>query len=179
MRSHVNSLFNSISYRLGALLVDPGDEWEGFKGVEAVLLSHAHFDHIYGLNRVVEMNPDVRIYTNEYGKSALIDAKKNMSRYHDSPFTLAYPNNVVNVTDGQEIALSDGLRAKAIFTPGHNPSCITWQVGDFLFTGDAYIPGIKTVTNLPDGNRRQADASEQTILALAQGHALYPGHHLI
>lgn len=41
MDSHVNELFNSVCYRLGGALVDPGDEWDGFRGADCVLLTHA------------------------------------------------------------------------------------------------------------------------------------------
>lgn len=74
--SNQNSLFNSVSYRVDQAVVDAGDEWDGFVDVKAVLLTHGHFDHIYGLNRLVEMNPDVVVYTNEAGKEALLNAKK-------------------------------------------------------------------------------------------------------
>lgn len=85
---YINSVFSSKSYRIGSILIDPGDEWEGFENVDAVLLTHAHFDHIYGLNRVVELNPEVKIFTNTAGQEALLNDRLNMSRYHETPFVL-------------------------------------------------------------------------------------------
>ena len=168
-----------MSYRLGNVLIDPGDEWEGFENVEAVLLTHAHFDHIYGLNRVVEMNPGVKVYTNEAGQKALFSDKLNMSRYHETPFVFKYPENIALVNDGDNINLdSINLKAAAIFTPGHNPSCITWIINNIIFTGDSYISGIKTVVNLPKSNRLQAKASEELIVKLSQGRTIYPGHKI-
>lgn len=178
IKRHVNSLFNSVCYSLGSVLIDPGDEWEGFGNVEAVLLTHAHFDHIYGLNRVLELNPKARIYTNSEGLEALLSDKLNLSRYHESPFTLDYPGQTVAVNDGEEVELGNGLVAKAMFTPGHNPSCITWIIGDDIFTGDSYIPGIKTVTNLPRADKAKAKASEELILTLARNKTIHPGHKL-
>ncbi len=89
IRNHVNSLFNSVSYRIGEVLIDPGDEWEGYKGVKAVLLTHAHFDHIYGLNRVAELNPEVRVYTTSFGREMLMSDKKNMSAIMNLPLFLS------------------------------------------------------------------------------------------
>lgn len=173
---HINSLFSSISYRVGQVLFDPGDEWTGFSGVEAVMLTHAHFDHIYGLNKVIELNPDVKVYTNEFGMQSLLDDKKNLSRYHGEPVVVKRPEQIAVVNDGDTIDLGNGLTAKAFFTPGHNPSCITWLIDDCLFTGDSYIPGIKTVTNLPGGNKLQAAESEKLILSVAQNRTVFPGH---
>lgn len=174
--SHINELFSSVSYRSEKILVDPGDWWKGFEGVSAVLLTHAHFDHIYGLNRVMEVSPGARVYTNEAGKAMLLNAKKNMSHYNETPFVFEYPDSIRIVEDGEEILLDDGLTAKAVFTPGHNPSCITWVIEDMVFTGDSLIPGVKTVTNLPGGNRTQALESESLIRQLADGKIIYPGH---
>lgn len=178
MRQHTNSFFLSICYRTGTTVVDPGDPWAGFEGVATVLLTHAHFDHIYGLNRLLELNPRVKVLTNEAGRVMLLDDKKNMSRYHETPFVFDYPANIQLVNDGDEIALDASTTGKAIFTPGHSPSCITWIIGDHLFTGDAFIPGIKTVTNLPGGNKLQAIDSIETIKRLSVGRTVYPGHKI-
>ncbi len=176
--SHINSLFDSISYRIGNLLIDPGDEWEGMDDVEAVLLTHAHFDHIYGLNCVIEKSPMAKVYTNAHGAQMLTDAKKNLSKYHENPFTLNTSGNIVIVNDNDEIEFSNGIKTKAIFTPGHNPSCITWLTGNCLFTGDAYIPGIKTVTNLPGADKKKALESEIKLIRLGERYRIYPGHYI-
>lgn len=176
--SNTNSLFNSVTYRLGSTVVDPGDSLN-FKGVTGVLLTHAHFDHIYGLNRLVESNSGVKVFTNEYGREMLLDERKNMSRYHDEPFVFKYPENIVVVRDNDEITLADGTIIRAVYTPGHNPSCITWVTHNSLFTGDAYIPGCKTVTNLPGGNKALSKESENIILTLSETREIYPGHKLI
>lgn len=99
-----------------------------------------------------------------------------MSRYHETPFVLEYPENIIPINDGDEIDLGNGLIAKAIFTPGHNPSCITWIIGDAVFTGDSYIPGIKTVTNLPHSNKSQAIESEKLIIKLCESRTIFSGH---
>lgn len=173
---HTNSVFHSLSYRIGQILIDPGDEWEGFENVEAVLLTHAHFDHIYGLDKVLELNPNAKVYTNDVGRDMLLNAQKNLSRYHESDFVFDHPSQIVIVNDGDEIQLEDSHVAKAVFTSGHNPSCITWIIDDAIFTGDSFIPGVKTVTNLPKGNKAQAIESEQLILKLSEGKIIYPGH---
>lgn len=173
-----NSLFSSLTYRFGSTLIDPGDEWRGFAAVGVVLLTHAHFDHIYGLNRLLELNPSALVYTNLDGREALLNDKKNMSRYHESPFIFNFPDSIRLVTDGEIVHLGESLSAEAHFTPGHNPSCITWVVGDAVFSGDAYIPGIRTVTNLPGSDKDQALRSEILIKSLAEGKQIYPGHKI-
>ncbi len=174
----INSFFNSISYCIGCILVDVGDYWDGFKQAEYVLLTHAHFDHIYGLNKLVDSNPKIKVFTNLSGKQMLCDAKKNLSYYHESSFVFDYPPNIVVINDGEEVVLKNGLIAKAVFTPGHNPSCITWIIDDYVFSGDSYIPGVKVITNLPDGNKEFARQSIEKIRQLSFSKKLLPGHFI-
>lgn len=176
MTFRINSLFSSLCYRIGDIVIDPGDVWEGFIKVDSVLLTHAHFDHIYGLNELLTLNPDAKVYTNEFGRYMLLDDKLNMSRYNETPFIFEYPQNIVLVEDGEMIKFGDGMNVKSIFTPGHNESCITWVIGDKIFTGDSYIPGVKTITNLPGGNKQQALQSETLIKNLVCDRRIYPGH---
>lgn len=173
--AHVNSFLGSVTYRLGTVVVDPGDE-QVWHGVTDVLLTHAHFDHIYGLNHLVRQSPQARIWTNEAGREALLDDKKNLSRYHDTPFQFQFPDNISVVGDGDLVTLPSGLAGRVFFTPGHHPSCITWVVADCVFSGDSLIPGFRTVTNLPGGDRAAARDSASLIRSLAASRHLLPGH---
>lgn len=177
-----NSIFNSRTYILSddsdkVWIVDCGDvvpllSIVGSRKVEGVLLTHAHFDHIYGLPSLLEKFPDVAIYTNEWGKRALADAKLNMSRYHESPVRVDCPNVRV-LKEGDKVFGFDVYE-----TPGHNPSCLCYANSEVIFTGDAYIPGCKVVTNLPHCDKTLAQSSVERILRLAEGKAVMPGHEV-
>ncbi len=183
----VNTYFCSCTYVLTvddfSWLVDCGDVEPILslikgKNLIGVLLTHAHFDHIYGLNELLKLFPNTLVYTNESGKEALLDERKNMSLYHETPFVFECPDNIMVVNDGDVIVLSDELKAKVIATPGHHPSCLSYIVNDAFFTGDSYIPGTKVVTNLPKGNKKEAEESLDKILQLAKESTVYPGHHI-
>ena len=184
-----NSVFTSCSYvishRAGggnAWIVDCGDVEPLVKALKGkqpicVLLTHAHFDHIYGLNNLLRLFPDTLVYTNENGRDALLNEKRNLSYYHETPFVFEHPQQIRLVNDGDEIELIENLNAKVISTPGHNPSCLTYIVGDAIFTGDSYIPGTKVITNLPKGNKKQAQESlDKMMQLLIKGFTVYPGH---
>ena len=183
----VNDIFTSNTYILFdeeydyCWLVDIGD----YKKVAAVLppeikvkglfLTHTHFDHTYGINALHEAHPECRVYTAEYGKIALYDDKKNFSKYHEASF-IFNGNDVEVLNEGDQLEIYPGMILTTFATPGHCPSCLTFVVGDFIFTGDAYIPGVKVVTKLPMGDRKLAAESIERIMNLAEGMKICPGH---
>ena len=50
------------------------------------------------------------------------------------------------------------------------------MVEDYFFTGDAYIPGIKVVSNMPGGKKLQAQESVTYIQSVSKGKQICPGH---
>lgn len=185
----VNSIFTSKTYILfcegedKAWLVDIGDIepvvsflQEKKLMVEGVFLTHAHFDHIYGLPVLVKHYPRCKVYVTEYAKEGLASDKLNMSRYHETPVTFEGDNMVV-VHEGDSMRLFDDEPDMQFFeTPGHNPGCLTMVLGDMVFTGDAYIPGIGANTQLPHADKEQAQQSLERILKMAEGKTIYSGH---
>lgn len=185
-----NSVFSSRTYwltndqRKKYWLVDCGDIDEVIKrlpdGAEiaGVLLTHVHFDHIYGLNKLMKLFSNCVVYTNEFGNKSLTDVKRNFSRYHTEvdDFIFEYPESVVVVGEGEKIELFEGEYADVYYTPGHDESCLCYLVDDFLFTGDAFIPGIKTVTTFPHSNKKKAQESLLKINSLPHGLHICPGH---
>ena len=186
----INKFFNSITYIIPindskeCYLVDCGDienvVEQGWR-VKGVFLTHCHFDHIYGINKLVEYYPEVKIYTNESGMMGLINPRLNFSKYYEEieDFSFLYLKNIILIEKEEILILYDNLNVKPLFTPGHDVSCISYIIGNNLYTGDAYIPDIKTVTTFPGSNKEQA---VQSLLRLQnmeqQGFNIYPGHIL-
>ena len=190
--SHIiNSVYNSMTYILtedgdtDVWIVDCGDfdvlvktireiKGNGFT-IKGVLLTHGHYDHIYGLPKLTTLFPNLVVYTNAFGKKLLASERLNMSRYHEDPINYQ-TENVVECAEGDEIDLFEGIKAKVHHTPGHCPSCLTYEIDDYLFTGDAYIPGFKVVTTLRGSDKQLAAQSVERILKLAVGKKIMPGH---
>ncbi len=184
-----NTIFTSKTYILSregcdkAWLVDIGDvepvlEYLNVNhlAVEGIFLTHAHFDHIYGLEALVKQHPECKVYVTEYTKQALASDKLNMSRYHGDRINYD-KDNVVIVHEGESMTLFED-EPKMVFyeTPGHNPGCLTMVMGDTIFTGDAYIPRVGANTRLPRANKEQAKESLERILKLAEGKKVLSGH---
>lgn len=183
----INQIFTSNTYllhqdgRLDYWLVDIGDIepvmalLPAGAQVKGVFLTHTHFDHLYGINALVEHFPDCIVYTCEHGKEGLYSDKLNYSRYHGTP--LVYQGNIVSIVkEGERIELCPNLSVQVFETPGHDWSCLTYIIDDAVFSGDSYLPGVKVFTKLLRGNKEQAEESEKRIIELSHGKTLYPGH---
>ena len=184
----VNSIFNSITYILpvgssrDCWLVDCGDVEkiiaQGWN-IRGVLLTHVHTDHIYGINKLLETFPDALIYTNAEGEKGLQNPKWNFSRYHDDveDFIISSPQNVRVIEKEGALQIDDDLTVEVLFTPGHEPSCLSFILGNNLFTGDSYIPGTKTVVTFPRSNKQLAIESEDKLKLIEQeGNNILSGH---
>ena len=186
-----NSIFTSKTYILSkdgcdkAWLVDIGDiepvmEFlhEKQLTVEGVFLTHAHFDHIYGLEALVKRYPQCKVYVTEYAKEGLASEKLNMSKYYGTPIKYG-KDNVVVVHEGNRMALfMDEPQMEFYETPGHNAGCLTMVLGSLIFTGDAYIPGVGVTTNPPHSDKSLAKQSLKRILELAEGRSILSGHFI-
>ena len=187
----VNSIFTSKTYILHkdgekkAWLVDIGDidTVQSFLIkkqliVAGVFITHGHFDHIYGLQSLMNHYPDCKVYISEYGKEALASDKLNMSRYHESP--VKYDgDNIVIVHEGETMKLFEHEPEIQFYeTPGHNPGCLTMIIGNFVFTGDAYIPSIGANTQIRYADKELAKMSLDRILNLAKGKIILSGHQV-
>lgn len=187
----VNNIFTSKTYILSksgeekSWLVDIGDIDpvllylnEHHLYVEGVFLTHAHFDHIYGLEALVEHYPKCKVVVCEYAKQALASDKLNVSRYHGTPIIFE-SDNVVVVHEGESMSLFEDEPDMVFYeTPGHNPGCLTMVMGDLIFTGDAYIPGVGANTRLPRADKELAKISLERILKLAEGKTILSGHQI-
>ena len=142
--------------------------------VRGVFITHGHHDHIMGLNLLIDEFPDCTVFASEECAQMLVSAKANLSAYVGMPFVYKGAVNVLH--DGDRIQLFDGVTLTAISTPGHHPSCMSFLVGNYIFTGDAFIPGVKVVTNLPGGNKISAKESVAKIKSLSSGKIVCPGH---
>ena len=69
-----------------------------------------------------------------------------------------------------------GVYADVYYTPGHDESCLCYEVEENLFTGDAYIPGVKTVTTFPHSSKKKALESDFRISSMVRGMKVWPGH---
>lgn len=184
----VNSIYTSNTFVIHdskinfAWLIDIGD----YDKVSAILpnkveiigvfITHYHHDHIYGINKLLNNYPNCKVYVSEQGIDGLYSDKINLSFYHDESIVFN-GSNVYVLKDQDRVNLYDNNFIEAIYTPGHNRSCLTYKLNEFLFTGDSYIPNVKVVTKLKGGCKDDAIKSVDKIMShITKNTVLCPGH---
>lgn len=136
--------------------------------------------YLYGANELLARFPGVKIYTNAEGEKTLYDTKLYFSKYYSEiqPFVYAEQGNVELLEDDMVLELFSGEPLRVIFTPGHDASCISYVIGKNVFTGDSYLPGIKTVMNFHRSNRALALKNTAMLKELEQqGYIILCGHY--
>ncbi|MFD1447454.1 MBL fold metallo-hydrolase [Oceanobacillus sp. FSL K6-0127] len=166
-----------------ALLIDPGAEpdkiaefleREGLK-VQAILLTHAHFDHIAALDEIREtVDTDVYIHENEL--SWLSDPQMNGSSKLIGNEIVMKPAEFTFKMGPMEIG---DFLFEVIHTPGHSPGSVSFlfDQNEFIISGDVlFYHGIGR-TDLPGGNMAEIEATIQNKLyQLKESLTVYPGH---
>ncbi|TVX95471.1 MBL fold metallo-hydrolase [Cohnella terricola] len=168
--------------RTSAVVIDPGTadgalmrKLDGLK-VEAILLTHAHFDHIGGVDHL-RRKYGCPVYLHSAEKDWLTDAGKNGSaRWADvtPPITTDLPDH--ELADGQELTFV-GETFLVKHTPGHSPGSVSFLVGDLLFAGDALFRRSIGRTDLPGGSQDQLSRSiREKLYSLPDEVLVLPGH---
>lgn len=167
-------------------LVDIGDFEEvvsaiGDKQIAGIFLTHAHLDHIYGIKDALQKFPDCVVYGSGMCLEYLLDDRKNLSIYYECPLSLKVEKCKI-LFDNTLIELNECISIQTFYTPGHTPDSTCYQIGNLIFTGDAFVPGLPTVTKLRGGNKLQASKSigiikskinTKTIILAGHGAATY------
>lgn len=165
-----------------AWIVDPGGEPRRILGElkrlalrpRGIFLTHAHFDHIGGVNAILAAAPGTPVYLGE----------------RDIP-VVSHPFNQMP-PEYPPVAKIEGLRPaseaplfRVLDTPGHTPGGVSYYLEDFdagdgarglLLSGDTLFAGSVGRTDFPGGDMATLMASLRSLKALPPGTLVVPGH---
>lgn len=167
-----------------AVIVDPGDEAErilqavqalGIETVEAILLTHTHFDHIGAVAPVAKATGAL-VYCPELETRVLANIMDYVPWPGFGPFESYDADHTV--TGGETLELA-GLTIDVRFTPGHSPGHVTYAIRgqNALFSGDVLFQGSVGRVDLPGGDwPTLLQSIESLIEEFPEETTVYPGH---
>lgn len=188
----VNNPINSncfIIYKTGfsnCIIVDPGSKDNSMLinfmtseniRPDFIILTHEHFDHIWGVNELKSYYDDLKIISSQLCSDKIVDRKKNMSVFYDQVGFESFPCDI-SVESIENVLLWNDIKIDFIKTPGHTDCGISFVISNKIFVGDLIIPGFKTVTKLPTGSKISLLNSLNFILEKykSKNIKVYPGH---
>ena len=183
----INHRFNSNTYLLKSIasqevwLIDLGafsddHALQNDNTIKGAFLTHCHYDHIFEIDLFSQYYPAALIYASHHTVLGLKDPKLNLSFYHDYP--IEYEGDQLKIVDmNDQFELSNEYRIRILETPGHNPGCLSYQIDNYIFTGDSYIPYTNVVTKLRGGDKSKSRNSLMKIMEkIDSDTVICPGH---
>jgi hydroxyacylglutathione hydrolase len=167
-----------------AVMVDPGEEAErllgalnslGIDTLEAILLTHTHFDHI-GAVAAVARATGAPVYCPELEKDILTEPNRYIPTQMFGSFE-GYDADLT-VSGGETLELA-GMTIDVHFTPGHSPGHVTYAIRDedALLSGDVLFQGSVGRVDLPGGDWPTLLSSIESLMSTyGPDTTVYPGH---
>ena len=152
------------------LVIDPGDEAEKLLAllqqhsltVEAVLLTHGHFDHV-GAVKTLAAETDCRVFLHE--EELTLPAAMTAGKLY---YTDLYK-------EGDRLTLA-GMSFEVLHTPGHTPGSVCLRFDQHLFSGDTLFAGSCGRTDFPGSSPAAMVRSLSRLSKLEDDLKVYPGH---
>ena len=159
------------------LLIDPGVEADEVakavdgRRVDAVLLTHGHFDHMLFAQPWLDLG--AKLYVHALDAQALRSPSLNLSQVVNTQLVL--PAADVLLQDG-DMVREAGIELTVLHTPGHTPGGVCYLSGKMLFSGDTLFYGSYGRLDLPGGDVQEMIASLTRLMQLDGETVAYPGH---
>ena len=132
-----------------------------------ILLTHAHFDHILGVN----------YYRRKFGVSVFLHKDDLPLLGQLSQYVAGAESVSVDklFDDDTEFSLGNE-KIKVIHTAGHTEGSVCFLIGDTLFSGDTLFYGTYGRTDFPRGSDMKMAESLRRLFLLDDNMVVYPGH---
>ncbi len=142
--------------------------------LKKVLLTHGHYDHIAGINKLFNYNKKIKVYIGREDLAFLKDSNLNLSFLIDqTDFKITDGIKIIPIVENDIIN-----KFKVIDTPGHTIGSKSFynEKEKILFSGDTLFRMSFGRTDFPTGNRNDLKRSLNILNKLPEDVVVYSGH---
>ena len=163
------------------IIIDPGSEAEEIEAlinelgvkVSDILLTHCHYDHIWGLKEL-KKKLNAKVSSSFECNQNIQNPNVNMSFFQERVLKEEPSDNIL--TDGAILSVGN-LKIKAIHTPGHTNGGMCFLIEDHLFSGDTLFLRSIGRCDLPKGDEEALKKSiKEKLYTLDDDIIVHPGH---
>ena len=139
--------------------------------LDAICLTHAHFDHIAGIESIVKKYP-INVYVHPKEFDFFMDTNLNVSKAFMQPLSVSCQKKAL-IEGKQKIGNFD---FEVIYTPGHSIGSVVFLYEDIMFSGDTLFMGSIGRTDMVTGSYSDILASLKKLKSLQKNYYVLPGH---
>ena len=143
--------------------------------IKAILLTHAHFDHIMGIDGIIDKYGDMPVYVEEADMELLQTPQLNESTVYTAGYSYA---NGTSIRGGEVLHVA-GCDFKVIHTPGHTAGgvCYYIEADNVLFSGDTlFCCSVGRTDFVTSSMSALIRSIKEKLFLLPDETIVYPGH---
>ncbi len=140
--------------------------------IKYVLLTHCHYDHICGVERVLK-ETDAKLVIHKADAIGLENPEYSLSARVGFPQPQIKAD--IEVQNGDKLPLGDSF-FEVLHTPGHTSGSICYLIEDKMLSGDTLFEGSIGRTDFISGSIEQMKSSLNILKNLGEDYEVFPGH---
>lgn len=143
---------------------------------EAILVTHAHSDHVCGIDRLQERYPDCPVYMHPADRDTFAYSREMFRLMGVRLPEFRFPS--IDIREGDVIRAA-GFEFAVIETPGHSLGCVCFHEKgkNFMLTGDTLFAGTIGRSDFKYGDYdREIRSIMEKLMVLDGSIVIYPGH---
>lgn len=133
-----------------------------------LLCTHGHYDHVRGIDGILEEYPDLPVYIHEAELCPAENVRERFRMQHHGANQRTYG-------EGDTLTVGD-ITVQVLHTPGHSAGSVVLLTEDVMLSGDTLFAGNCGRCDLPGGSMEDMMRSLRRLARLTGAYRVYPGH---